>query len=110
MLRKNIKSSGASGLFSALPASKIAAKPQPWHAVSIDSKPLSCAAAHALLENRYLPKEAPALPLSDCTKGARCPCTYRHHKDRRVTPRRYDAFSASTTEKREGPGRRKDDK
>jgi hypothetical protein len=109
MLRKDPKLA-ASGLFRTAPAPKLAPKSQPWHAVSIDSKPLSCSAAHALLENRYLPKEAPALPLANCTKGARCPCTYRHHNDRRVTPRRYEVFSTSKTQKREGPGRRKDDK
>jgi hypothetical protein len=59
-----------------------------WHAVEIRGGTNSCAAVRALSGKRYLPGEAPALPLPDCDCGARCECRYRHHEDRRRGPRR----------------------
>jgi hypothetical protein len=88
-------------------------KPQPWHAVSIDAKPLSCAAARTIHKKRFLSKDAPTLPLSACTKGVRCPCTYKHHEDRRGRPRRgvkaLPAAKDVQVERRVTRGRRKDD-
>jgi hypothetical protein len=36
----------------------------------------------ALAKNRFLAKEAPRLPLDECTV-ADCQCEYKHHDDRR---------------------------
>jgi hypothetical protein len=55
----------------------------PWHAVTILPGPKRCVAVTKLLNQRYLSKEAPVLPLKDCTEPA-CTCRYRHHDDRRL--------------------------
>jgi hypothetical protein len=86
-----------------------------WHSVSIDAKPLSCEAALDLRKTRYLSKDAPALPLKECSKRAACPCTYKHHEDRRAKPRRAAETGSSSTgkkrdsERRVSRGRRDDD-
>jgi hypothetical protein len=89
--------------------------PKQWHAISIDAKPLSCMVAHDARNKRFLSKEPPSLPLAGCTKRASCPCTYKHHEDRRGKPRRKGAagISSSATkpgdERRSSRGRRADD-
>jgi hypothetical protein len=89
--------------------------PAKWHAISIDAKPLSCTLALDLRKKRFLSKEAPALPLEGCTKGSSCPCTYKHHDDRRSKPRRREGAAISSTankhgaERRNSQGRRSDD-
>lgn len=60
----------------------------PWHAVSIVSPIECCGAADAAKSHRYLSNEAPRLPLPDCGQPWKCRCVYRHHADRRATPRR----------------------
>jgi hypothetical protein len=60
----------------------------PWHAVSIVSSTACCATAMRLLGTRFLPKEAPRLPLKGCLMGPNCRCSYQHHDDRRVLSRR----------------------
>jgi hypothetical protein len=77
-----------------------------WHAVSIDAKPLSCAAALELRKTRYLPKDAPILPLKECSNRAACPCTYKHHEDRRAKPRRAAETGTSSTGKKRDSERR----
>lgn len=59
-----------------------------YHCVSINAGPKGCAAAKALEHTRILSAEAPHLPLPTCETPAECHCTYRHHDDRRVGPRR----------------------
>jgi hypothetical protein len=54
----------------------------PWHAVAIQPGPKRCAAVEGLLGQRYLSKDAPRLPLKDCTESG-CTCRYRHYEDRR---------------------------
>lgn len=54
----------------------------PWHAVVIQAGPKRCRAAEALAGQRFLSKEAPKLPLRDCTEP-QCTCRYRHYDDRR---------------------------
>lgn len=54
----------------------------PWHAVVIQPGPKRCQAVEALAGNKYLSKDAPKLPLRDCTEP-QCSCRYRHHEDRR---------------------------
>lgn len=89
--------------------------PNHWHAVCVDAKPLSCAAAQELRKKRFLSKEAPSLPLEGCPDRLNCPCTYKHHDDRRGKPRRKEqqSFTATQkvpkTERRATKGRRADD-
>lgn len=61
---------------------------KPFHAVSVKAdwrRP--CGAARELGERRFLPPEAPALPLPGC-ESANCTCRYEHHDDRREDLRR----------------------
>jgi len=60
----------------------------PYHAVSVRLREASaCDAVRALADERFLPNEAPSLPVEGCD-AAVCKCTYRHHADRRDAPRR----------------------
>jgi hypothetical protein len=94
-----------------------AKKPPPnvaWHAVTIVAGSGACAACTALGKRRFLSKEAPRLPLADCTSPARCKCAYRHHKDRRDVPRRWADEGGvihvlPRGERRDKPGRREKD-
>lgn len=89
--------------------------PKRWHAVCVDAKPLSCIAAQGLRGRRFLSTEAPSLPLKECPNRVSCPCTYRHHEDRRGKQRRRgpESFTSTqkvpTKERREARGRRADD-
>ena len=58
-----------------------------FHAVSIITGPKACDAAKGREGYRFLSREAPRLPLKDCT-CAECSCRYVHHADRRVYARR----------------------
>lgn len=55
----------------------------PWHSVAIQPGPKRCEAVTGRLGMRYLSRDAPKLPLKDCTEPA-CTCRYRHHDDRRL--------------------------
>ena len=55
---------------------------QRFHGVSIKPGVHACAAAAAILDQRFLPEQAPALPLGTCDQ-ARCQCAYAHYSDRR---------------------------
>lgn len=46
------------------------------------------AAAKSAAGQRYLLREAPRLPLADCTMPANCSCKFRKHADRRDSDRR----------------------
>jgi hypothetical protein len=85
-----------------------------WHAVEIRGGRRCCDAARALAGKRFLPGEAPSLPLPDCDCGSRCECRYRHHEDRRCGPRRAadGAFASPPTgneDRRHAEGRREQD-
>src|ERR1700761_371645 len=84
---------------------------QPWYSVSIAIKKMSCDEAKGMDGRRFLSKQAPRLPLSGCTRSEHCPCTYRHHQDRRAGPRREEEQSGlrrpARPERRGGHGRRK---
>ncbi len=88
---------------------------EPWHAVGIVAGKGACEAALALRGKRYLSRtEAPSLPLSECTRGDGCRCTYRHYVDRRGGPRRADELTGlkrapPKEEHRERRGRRDPD-
>jgi hypothetical protein len=83
----------------------------PFHAVSIQALANSCAAVREFEGKRFLSKEAPLLPLKNCT-AATCTCHYAHHGDRRAAPRRASDMLRSQNqsfrkdERRSGGGRR----
>ena len=87
----------------------------PWHAVSVSPGPYACTAALNLRDQRMLSKEAPTLPLPDCTMPRECACRFRHHADRRSEQRRARDLGLSNrnysgVERRgEGRGRRSTD-
>lgn len=55
--------------------------------VTISHETGSCEAVKLIGHKRYLVREAPILPLKDCTQSTSCNCQYLHHSDRRKTPR-----------------------
>jgi hypothetical protein len=59
-----------------------APRAQKFHGVTIQPCAQPCPAALALADRRFLPEQAPALPLAGCDQR-RCQCAYRHHADRR---------------------------
>src|SRR5688500_18706896 len=58
-------------------------------AVQIRPRGKACQAAQLLEQHRFLAKDAPALPLPECT-AARCMCTFSKLPDRRTDGRRLD--------------------
>lgn len=84
----------------------------PFHAVSIEAGPRSCAEAKARDGRRYLSAAAPMLPLRECTQPT-CQCRYVHHKDRRTERDRRVNFvnphAHTMNERRGGSGRRIND-
>lgn len=77
-----------------------------WHAVSVVSKGDCCEASWALSEKRFLSREAPRLPLAQCTKASDCRCAYQHHADRRGQPRRRQEVGGLWLEQYKGDERR----
>lgn len=61
-----------------------------WHAVAIKPKGQCCDAVQAHRHARFLPSDAPRLPLKECNTSDTCTCVYKHHADRRALPRRQD--------------------
>lgn len=53
-----------------------------FHGVSVKPGLHACKAAQSLVGQRFLPDEAPAMPLAGCDQ-TRCQCAYSHHGDRR---------------------------
>src|SRR5271155_1516455 len=80
----------------AYPAKKPVPKTRPesaraggdYRAVSIAPGAHCHAVAKDTAGKRYLLREAPRLPLGDCTMGANCSCKFRKHEDRRDGDRR----------------------
>lgn len=60
----------------------------PWKAVAILAADVACEAAKQLRGKRFLSRNAPRLPLSECTRQTQCECKYRHLADRRGPQRR----------------------
>jgi hypothetical protein len=88
---------------------------QTFHAVSIQPGRNCCYEARALEGQRFLSREAPPLPLKDCS-SASCTCRYQHHEDRRRGPRRardmgvaMDGWVETDQRVHQGRGRRKTD-
>lgn len=85
----------------------------PYHAVAIVPGASCCTAARDLRTQRFLSREAPALPLANCTMSP-CRCSYRHFDDRRTKARRSaDRMGQSApwtgSERRAPSGRRQTD-
>jgi hypothetical protein len=98
------------------PKGKAAAhRSTPWHAVSVVTGRWCCDAARSFIGTRFLSREAPRLPLAQCSAAEACSCSYRHHPDRRTTPRRKDEamgirrMAPVPNERRGDRGRRADD-
>lgn len=53
-----------------------------FHGISVKCGPHPCQAIGALRGQRFLPEEAPTLPLAGCDQD-KCQCAYSHHRDRR---------------------------
>jgi hypothetical protein len=93
----------------------VAQRSTPWHAVSITSGRWCCEAARGKAGFRFLSREAPRLPLRECSSPDSCTCLYRHHADRRSTPRRKEEvmgmrrMAPVQNDRRELPGRRAED-
>ena len=64
--------------------------PSPWHAVAIKPKGECCDAVQTCRTRRFLSKDAPRLPLTECSTSDTCACVYKHHADRRAPPRRHE--------------------
>lgn len=61
--------------------------PSPYHSVSIGPDKNGCASAKKHMNQRFLAREAPRLPLPDCDAVV-CQCRYSHFDDRREEDRR----------------------
>ena len=84
-----------------------------WHAVSVFNASVACPAATELLSKRFLPPDAPRLPMANCAWPSKCACIFRHYADRRAGPRRASErgrpWRAVVPERRNLRGRREDD-
>lgn len=85
----------------------------PFHAVSIVPGAQACSSVYTFTGQRFLSRDAPRLPLTDCNSSS-CTCKFKHHKDRRAGPRRRSDFGFGIalwkgSERRRGGGRRADD-
>lgn len=87
--------------------------PRPFQAVSIYCGIDACANARRLRDQRFLAKDAPQLPLGDCSQPKACACRYLKHKDRRLESRRFAMFAMRrdlSVDRRRRLGRRATDK
>jgi hypothetical protein len=88
-----------------------------YHAVSVRTGRRACAAVCEIERQRFLSKDAPALPLPGCDI-VDCECSYVHYKDRRSGHDRRSPFAPGgisggtgthERERREGSERRSED-
>ena len=86
---------------------------QPFASVRIRVGIGACDAAQALVDEHFLVKQAPMLPLREC-KAPRCQCSFEKSSDRRAETRRWadegiGAQLFGANERRAVPDRREDD-
>ena len=62
---------------------KTQARPNRHRSVTIMHARASCPAVKALTGHRFLTRDAPQLPLPNCTLSRQCQCSFRKHDDRR---------------------------
>jgi hypothetical protein len=70
---------------SAPPAPVAKSRPKPpagYHGVAVKPCENACEAVRAIVGERFLSRDAPALPLATCDQKL-CKCTYGHYSDRR---------------------------
>jgi hypothetical protein len=114
-VQKRSPQSGTSPLSGAKGVNSGSRQTSPWHAVSIVTGSSGCDAARALTATRYLSREAPRLPLAQCSDPESCSCSYKHYGDRRGRPRRKEEIIGlrrsrpAESERRQVRGRRADD-
>jgi hypothetical protein len=88
------------GLFKPSVSSKVPSanrgEPASYHAVEIRCPDDACNAAKAERGKRYLSKDAPTFPLTECDKRESCACRYRHLEDRRSHEDRRSAVPPSS--------------
>jgi hypothetical protein len=77
-------------------ANRAESRPTSYHAVEIRCTDDACDAAKAERGKRYLGKDAPTFPLTECDKRESCACRYRHLEDRRSGEDRRGGGSLST--------------
>ena len=91
------------------------AKKSPYHAVSVRIGESACLAAKTIEGKRYLAREAPQLPLAECSAAENCRCRFIHHEDRRSGKDRRSPFAPGNVgsgtatiqqERRQGTDRR----
>lgn len=70
----------------AVPAARRPAR-SGYHCVEVQTGNYACAAAEQLGQTRFLPDEAPSLPLPGCN-APKCTCSFVHYDDRRDDERR----------------------
>ena len=98
------------------PSTATPEQPSSYHAVAIRPAKDACEAAKEAAGQRYLSKDAPLLPLKDCTRPEHCACRYQHYDDRRAGPRRESEGAPPPQERGEQAdlrmqrGRRRDDR
>jgi hypothetical protein len=85
-----------------------------WHAVEVVPGRFACPESRALVRRRFLSREAPRLPVPDCSTPWRCQCVYRHFSDRRTGARRAEDRGLPplpwlAKNRRQKRGRRSDD-
>ncbi len=69
------------------------AEHSPYHAVSVRLGESACLAAKTIEGKRFLAKEAPQLPLAECSSIETCRCRFIHHEDRRTGRDRRSPFA-----------------
>ena len=86
-----------------------------FRSVSLEDLSGACAAAYAIQGERFLPGEAPSIPLPECDAPV-CNCLFVSHNDRRQNGNRRQHWSGSigksggaVKERREGGDRRSND-
>lgn len=92
---------------------RVSASAHPFHAVSVVPGAQACQAVYVFTGQRFLSRNAPRLPVAGCNSRF-CTCKFKHHKDRRVGPRRRSDFGFGPAlwrgvERRMRHGRRTED-
>ena len=83
----------------------------PYHAVSVVYRIDACASVRRYRGRRFLPTDAPRLPLPDCSQ-LNCRCYYTHYGDRRLGDERRriinERYLSTSRNHRRGVDRRRD--
>jgi hypothetical protein len=83
-----------------------------YQSVSVVYASKCCAAVKSLAGRRFLPSDAPSLPLAACSLSDQCKCRFQKHVDRRDYERRLPGEKGKWyggAEQRRSRGRRQSD-